>query len=55
MNSSKNYRFLKNNFNKLMKEVEEDMKEGNTKSIELKIQLLNLILKRMNNILNEIA
>ena len=55
MNSSKNYRFLKNNFNKLMKEVEDDMKEGNTKSIELKIQLLNLILKRMNNILNEIA
>jgi len=55
MNSSKNYRFLKNNFNKLMKEVEEDVNEGNTRSVELKIQLLNIILKRMNNILDQIA
>ena len=55
MNSSKNYRFLKNNFNKLMKEVEDDIKEGNTKSVEIKIQLLNLILKRMNNILNQMS
>ena len=55
MNSSKNYRFLKKNYSDLMKEVEEDIKEGNTKSIQIKIQLLNIILKRMNNILNEIA
>ena len=55
MNSSKNYRFLKNNFNKLMKEVEDDIKEGNTKSVEIKIQLLNLILKRMNNMLNQMS
>ena len=55
MNSSKNYRFLKNNFNKLMKEVEEDVNEGNTQSVELKIQLLNIILKRMKNLLDQIA
>lgn len=55
MNSSKNYRFLKKNYNDLMKEVEDDIKEGNTKSIQIKIQLLNVILKRMNNLLNEMA
>jgi hypothetical protein len=55
MNSSKNYRFLKNNFNKLMIEVEDDIKEGNKKSVQIKIQLLNLILKRMNNILNDMS
>tara|TARA_B100000524_G_C23606955_1_gene354757 strand:+ start:123 stop:290 length:168 start_codon:yes stop_codon:yes gene_type:complete len=55
MNSSKNYRFLKKNYKELMKEVEDDIKEGNTKSIQIKIQLLNVILKRMNNLLNEMA
>ena len=55
MNDSKNYRFLKKNFNNLIKEVEDDIKEGNTKSIQIKIQLLNVILKRMNNLLNEMA
>lgn len=55
MNSSKNYRFLKKNFNNLMREVEDDIREGNTKSIQIKIQLLNIILKRMNNLLNEMA
>jgi hypothetical protein len=55
MNDSKNYRFLKKNFNNLIKEVEDDIKEGNTKSIQIKIQLLNIILKRMNNLLNEMA
>ena len=55
MNSSKNYRFLKKNYNELMREVEDDIKEGNTKSIQIKIQLLNIILKRMNNLLNELS
>lgn len=55
MDSSKNYRFLKKNFNNLMREVEDDIREGNTKSIQIKIQLLNIILKRMNNLLNEMA
>ena len=55
MNTSKNYRFLKKNYNDLMKEVEDDIKEGNTKSIQIKIQLLNVILKRMNNLLNEMV
>lgn len=38
-----------------MKEVEDDIKEDNIKSIQIKIQLLNVILKRMNTLLNEIA
>ena len=43
MNSSKNYRFLKKNYKELMKEVEDDIKEGNTKSIQIRISFPMLI------------
>ena len=55
MNKSKNYIFLKKNYTKLLAEIEDDIKSNNKDNIKLKLQLLNIILKRINVLLNEIS
>ena len=55
MNKSKNYIFLKKNYTNLLAEIEDDVKSNNKDNIKLKLQLLNIILKRMNVLLNEIS
>ena len=52
--NKKNYIFLKKNYIKIYKDLENDIKKKQKQNIKLKIQVLQIILKKMNKELNKI-
>ena len=55
MGNKENYIFLKNNFIRINKELNENISNNNKKDIIIKLQLMDHILKHMNKIINKMS